>query len=122
RLHQAGLDQLIAGLHSEAVDVHRQPGSEVAQPRHALRRAHRVGAAGDRLALLAYHRGAADRTGLGHLPGLALRGARLGDDANDLGDHVARAAQEDAVADPYVLAPQLVLVVQWGPAHGHTAD
>jgi len=40
-----------------------------------------------------------------------LRRARLGDDADDLGNHVAGAAQEDAVALAHVLAPDFLLVV-----------
>ena len=50
---------------------------------------------------------------------LLRAGALAGDDGDDLGDHVARAAHEDVIALAHVLALQLVLVVQRGAADHH---
>ena len=91
----------------------------MAQARDGLRRADGVRTAGDRLALLADHGGAARRTLLRHLPGAAVRRTRLDDHPDDLGDHVAGPAQEHAISNAHVLAAQLVLVVQRGAADRH---
>src|SRR5204863_7729469 len=71
---------------------------------------------------LAHHRRATGGASPGHLPGAAVRGPGLGNHADDLGNDVARAAQEHAVADAHVLPPQLVLVVEGGAADRHAAD
>src|SRR3546814_17004146 len=49
-------------------------------------------------------------------------GPALRDDADDLRDDVARPLDDDRVADPDVLAPALVLVVERGPAHHDATD
>ena len=62
----------------------------------------------------------------GHVVGitnaLAPRGRLSSEDADDLGDHVARAAHDHGVADVHVLAPHLVLVVQRRVGDGDAAD
>src|SRR5262249_30092457 len=97
-------------------------GAEVVEAADELRRAAQVGAAGHRFVGLAVHRCAADGAGPGHLPGRAALGARLEDDADDLRDDVAGAAQEDAVAFAHVLAAHFFLVVQRGARDGDAAD
>ena len=52
----------------------------------------------------------------------APRGSPVGDDAHDLGYHVAGAPHDDGVADAHVLALELVHVVQRHVAHGDAAD
>ena len=43
-------------------------------------------------------------------------------DLNDLGNHVAGPLDDDQIADPHILADDLVLVVQGGAADHHAAD
>jgi hypothetical protein len=60
----------------------------------------------------------AHRAALGHVPFALCAGPPVGDDANDLGDDVARLVQDHVVADADVLAPHLVEVVERRPRHG----
>ena len=55
---------------------------------------------------------AAGRAPVGHRNGCGRRRALGHDDLDEVGDHVARALDEDGVADADVLPPHLVLVVQ----------
>ena len=63
-------------------------------------------------------RRAADRAALGHLELALVPGPPLDDRPDDLGDDVASLLEHDAVADPDVLAADLVEVVERGPGDG----
>src|SRR5690606_18658837 len=65
---------------------------------------------------------AADRADGGEGEGDGVGGAQVFDHADDLGDDVASALQDDGVADADVLAGDLVFVVQGGVAHHDAAD
>ncbi len=54
--------------------------------------------------------------------GLGVLRPLVGDDAHHLRDHVAGALDHDCVADPDVLALDLVLIVQGDVLHDHAAD
>jgi hypothetical protein len=57
-----------------------------------------------------------------HLPDRLGAVARIDDRAHHLGDDVAGTLEHDRVADPQVLAPDLVDVVERRVAHGRPAD
>ncbi|MNQ56612.1 hypothetical protein D3C85_707420 [compost metagenome] len=59
---------------------------------------------------------------MGEGEGDGIGGTQVFDHADDLGDDVAGALQDDRVADAHVLAGDLVLVVQGGVAHHDAAD
>ena len=90
---------------------------EMEQAPDPLRRAIRVRAALDHLALLADRLRAAHRAVGRHLPDRLAAVAGVDDRAHDLRDDVAGALEHDGVADAQVLAPDLVDVVQRGVAH-----
>ena len=83
---------------AEALDVHRAAAHEVLHPPHELGRTRAVDAVGGCLARGALDRLAARGTGLRHLPGLLRAGAQLGQRAEHLGDHLARALHRHHVA------------------------
>ncbi len=79
------------------------------------------------LALFARDRAAADRALAAEARIQVERLRRIGraaleDDADDLGDHVAGAPHDHGVADPHVLAPHLLVVVQGRVADRRAAD
>ena len=86
------------------------------------RRTGRVRAVHPHRALVLDDRRAADRARGGHRE-LALRpGPALDDRADDLRDDVAGLLEDDPVADPDVLAPDLVEVVEGRPGDGRAGD
>jgi hypothetical protein len=93
------------------------------QPLAELRRAGpRVRAAPVDLILFPAELGAARRA-VRRIDVLALvTGAQVGDRSEDLGNHVARLAQDYHVADEHALALDLVRVVQSGPVDRGPAD
>ena len=117
-LHELPLDELDHDLEAQAVDVQASTAAEVEQATDALRRAVRVRAACHDLALLALGARPTYRARRRHLPRHLVAIAGIHDRAHDLGDHVACALEDDRVADPQVLAPDLVDVVERCVAHG----
>ena len=91
---------------------------EVLEPLLELRRAGRVRAPPVHLALGLHRRGAADGAALGRRPGRGPLRPLLLHHPHDLGDHLPAPLDEDGVAHPHVLARDLLLVVEGGPAHG----
>src|SRR5947209_880784 len=121
--HQLALDQLIDELLAQALDVHRPAARKVQQRALALRLAiEAAGTARRRFAGDTHRRPAADRASARHpealpgqpRPGLAHR--------HHLGNDVARAPDHHRVSYPYVLAAQLVLVMQRRAAYRDAAD
>ena len=95
RVHDACVDQLIDQLVAQPFDIHRAAAGKMQQRLLALRRAHETaGAARDRLVRQANHRRAALRATIRHDEDTGVgRSLRL-DDADDLGDDVARPAHD----------------------------
>src|SRR5205085_11359771 len=62
------------------------------------------------------------RADLGELPRLESRRSQRQHGPDDLGDHVARLADDDRVAGAHVLRPHLILVVQRGDAYRRPTD
>ena len=119
--HQARLHELRGQLVPQALDVHPPAAGEVLQAGLELRRTVEPGAAEDRPVLVLHRGRAADRAAIGEdVLGLGAGADRV-DDLDDLRDDVARAADEDLVTDPDVLALQLQRVVERGPGDGHAA-
>ena len=96
--------------------------AEVQQAADPLRRAVRVRAALDDLALLAQRLGAAHRAVRRHLPDRLGAVAGVDDRGHDLRDDVAGPLEDDRVPDPQVLAPDLVDVVERRVADRRAAD
>ena len=93
------------------------------QPLDALRRADQTaGAAPHHLAGRSHRMAAAHRTNVGKHVWLCVFRSPLQTHRDDLRDHVAGALQHHRVADPDVLARDLVLVVQGRVLHQHAAD
>ena len=119
---EAALDEARSELLAEPLDVHRAARGEVAEPPDELRGAGGAGAALDLLALLAHDLRAAHRALGGKRERPLLAGAPLLERLHDLGDDLARAADEDPVAHEDVLAPHLVLVVERRARHHRAGD
>ena len=114
----AAIDKLVNDLVAQTFDVHRAPSGEVQYGLLALRWAEQAaGAAMVDATTFAQHSAGAHRADLGHAEVGYVDGARRSHAADDLGDHVARAAHDDLVADAHAFAPQLEEVVQGGVAH-----
>lgn len=106
------------------VDVERTPAGEMANCFLALRRAVQAArTTRDRFPFCALDRRVADRTLRGEFD---LRRCRLGPSLDDDLDHfrndIARAADDDGVADAHVFATHFVHVVQRRVADSHAAD
>ena len=86
------------------------------------RRAARVRAVDPDGALVLDDRRVADRAALGHHELALGAGPSLDERANDLGDDVAGLLEDDPVADPDVLAPDLVEVVEGRPRDRRARD
>ncbi len=123
RAHIAEITEFLDVAFAETFDVHRAARGEVEDRLRQLRGARQTArAARDRFALLAHDRRAADRAMRRHVPRLRVRRTLVVDDADDLGNHVARAAHDDRVADAHVETRNLVGVVQRRVGHGDAAD
>ena len=116
-------------LGAEALNVEGGARHEMAHLFHGLRRADEAARAAAHHVLLAAARvdvargmAAADGADLRQLVGHRVLRALLEDDTQNLRDHVAGALEYHRVADPHVLARDLVLVVQRGVAHHDAAD
>ena len=116
-LHHAPVHELADHDLAEVLDVHGPPRAEVKEALLELGRAGGVGAAPDGFALGAEGVGAADRAHRRHAKRLGVGRALGEDDLDEIGDDVARALDQDRVADAHVLLPDLVLVVQAHVAH-----
>ncbi len=115
RVDHPALEQLRQDRPAGAFDVHPATPDEMAELLGEPRGTGRVRAVDPDRALVLDDRRPADGAGGRHLE-LALRaGASLDDRADDLGDHVAGLLEHDRVADPDVLAPHLVEVVEGCP-------
>src|SRR5690606_31950876 len=113
-------DQL---LFAKAFDVEGAAADEVLEALDDLGVADQAaGAAALDLVPLAHGFGAANGAGGGEDVRDGAVGAQGFDHADDLGDDVAGALQDDGVADAHVLASDLVLVVQGGVADHDAAD
>ena len=89
----------------------------------ALRRADEpAGAARNRLALGTGDRRSADRTRRRQLDDAGVGRPPLGQHPDHLRNHVTRAPHDHGIADPHVLARELIHVVQGHVAHGDAAD
>ena len=120
---QSRLQQLRHLLAAEAFDVEGIPADEVAQAFGDLGGADQAaGAATDRLALRPHREAAADRAMVGEPVGLGALGPALEPDLDNLRDHVARPLHDHDVADPDVLALDVVLIVQRGARDHDAAD
>ena len=121
-MDHAALEELRQDRPAGALDVHPAATDEMAELLRQPRRAARVRAVDADRALVLDDRRAADRAGRRHLV-LALRaGPPLDDRPDDLGDDVAGLLEDDPVADPDVLAPDLVEVVEGRPRDGRAGD
>src|SRR5690606_3682503 len=119
---EAALHELPDQLLAQAADVHGGPRRIVQDAGLDLGGAGGVLANPGGLAGLAEDGATARRAFGGELEFDLVSGAGVLDDGDDLGDDVAGAADDDAVADAHVLAPKLVLVVQGGAGNDHAAD
>src|SRR5271165_7518172 len=107
---------------AEPLDVEAVARHKVPEPLDGLRRTDQpAGAAPGDLARLAHREAAADRAVVGELVGLRVLRPAVEHDRDDLRDHVAGALDHDGVADPNILAGDLVLIVQGGALHDDTA-
>ena len=119
----ARLDELLDQLVAQPLDVHRAARGEMPQRlcRCAGRRARRSSARRPRP-----RRASTCEPQTGQRAGSSTRRASarapLRHHAHDLGNHVARAAHDHGVADPHVLARELVHVVQRRVADRDAAD
>ena len=110
-------------LGAEPLDVEAVARDKMLQPLDRLRRADQpAGTAPRHHALLAHREAAADRAMFGEFIRLRVGRAAVEDDADDLRDHIAGALDDDRVADPHILAGDLVLVVQRRALHDDAAD
>src|SRR5207248_8726085 len=113
-----GADVLLA----ETLDVEIVPRDEVLQALDRLRRADQAaGAAPRRHAGLTHREAVADGTMIRELVRLGIFRPALEHDPDDLRDHIAGALHDDRVADPRILALDLVLIVQGGALHDDAA-
>ena len=87
-----------------------------AEPRGTVR----IHTTAGRFALLPFDMASADGTLGGHAEGLAFISFR--DDADDFGNYIAAAFQQDGVSNGHVQARDLVLVVERGARDGNAAD
>ena len=126
--HEAPRLQLLDEGPPDALDVEATARDEVPDPLTRLCRACRVRAAERDLAFAVLDGGLAHRTALRHRElRFALRSALplLHDrwlDPHDLGDDIAGALDDHAIADADVEPPDLVEVVQRRAPHGRAAD
>ena len=113
---QAAPQDLLGDRRPEPFDVHGVPAREVGDPRLRLGRTGRVAATPRHLFAHARERGFAHRAGRRHLEGRrpVLPLVQVG--RNDLGDHVSALFDPHGIADAQVLAADLFLVVERGPA------
>ena len=123
RLDPPGVDQLVDDLLAQPFDVERTPAGEMEDRELALRGADETAAAAmvDR-ALLAHDMAGADRAQGRHAEVRHVAGARPGNAADDLGDHVAGAAHDHPVADANALPAHLEQVVQGRVRDRRSAD
>ena len=111
-MHEPAIDELVDHALPQMLDVHRPARAPVEQPLLQLGGARAVRAPPVRLPL-----GAEGDTLAGRAPRRELPGHRVGraaglDHLHDVRDDVAGALDQDRVADPDVLAADLVLVVE----------
>ncbi len=109
-----GRHELVDELLAEPLDVHGAPAAEVPQGLPHDGRAGRVDAAQHHLAFLAHRGVAADRTVRGHDERRRAVGPLLEHDPDDFRNDVAAFLDDDRVADPDVLARQVLVVVERG--------
>ena len=114
-LHEPRLEQLLEHLPAGALDVHPAPPDEVAELLADPGRAGEVRAVVADGPLVADDRRPAHRAGGGHLVLALVAGSLVRERADDLRDHVAGLLEHDVVADPDVLAADLVEVVEGRP-------
>ena len=119
---EPALKQLIEDMPAGALDVHAAPTDEVAETLDDLGGAKRVAAAVADLSFVLDDLGMADGAGGRHLPDALGAGAALHERPDDLRDDVARLLEDDLIADPDVLAADLVEVVERGPGDGRAGD
>ena len=114
-MQQAGIDQLVDQLLAQPLDIHRPPAGEMQQGLLALRRAEQAaGTARHRLVLATHHMRATHRAA--RMAGQQIETRQLAfatfeQRADHFGNHVAGAAHDHPVADPHILAVDLVLVM-----------
>ena len=112
-LHQARHDFL-----AHAVDVHGSAARPMEQTLQSLRRTIDGNAAEIHLALFANDRACATRTRGRHAPRCSVGRAKGQHGTQNLGDDVARLADDNGVAHAHVLALDLVFVMKRGPGNG----
>src|SRR3989442_15480453 len=103
---------------AQLFDVQPPPRPEVREPFLQLSRPRAVRAPPVRLAGDPDHLVLARRAFAGELERLAVGRALARDDLDDVGDDVPGALDQPRIADPDVLAPNLVLVVEADVADG----
>src|SRR5207302_10338687 len=106
------IDELVDHALPEMLDVHRPARAPVEQPLLQLGGARAVRAAPVRLALGAEGDALAGRTPRRELPGHRVGRAAGLDHLHDVRDDVAGALDKDRVAEPDVLAAELVFIVE----------
>src|SRR6185312_182099 len=110
-------------LFAEAFDVEGVARHEMDEAFDGLRAADQAaGATPRRLARLAHGEAVTDRAFLGEHERLAVLGTPVLHHADHLRDHVAGALHDHRVADPYILARDVVFVVQGRTPHHDAAD
>ncbi len=123
RLHEPLVDELVDDLLAEAFDVERAPAGEMEDRELALRGAEEAAAAAVvDAALLAHDAAAAHRARRGHAEIGDVARALLRHPADDLGDDVAGAPDDDLVADAHAFPAHLEQVVQRRVRHRRSAD
>ena len=111
-LDQTLVDQLVDHRRAESFDVHRAAVGKEAKPFLELGRTGRVDAADVHAAFVALDRTAANRTPLRERELLLFAGPFLQNDADDVGNDLARLFDHHRVADANVFAADFVGVVQ----------
>ena len=108
-LDQFAVDQLLQRRVAKALDVER--ANEVAKVFEDLGGAQWIDTTGGRLPGLSHQVFATFGASLRHVPGAARRRPLLFHDADDLGDDVAGALDDDVVPRPHIFASYFILVV-----------
>ena len=117
------VDELVDQLVTQTFNIHRTASGKMQDGLLALCGTEQTaGTPRSRLAFLAHHMAAAYRTGCRHDKSPRICGPLVRQYADDLGNHIARAAHNHGIADVHVLATDLVFVVQRRVADCRPAD
>ena len=122
-IDEAAVHQLVDELVTQSLDLDGPALGEVQDGLLALGAAiQAAGAPCVGLARLAHRRAAAHGANRGHREHRGARRTPLGQHADHLGDHITGSAHDHRVANPHILAPGFVLVVQGGVGDRDATD